>query len=731
MTLGESSTSKFQSKKFGTASGVMVPSILAILGAVMYLIVPKVLGGVGLIKMLGIILLAHSITIATAFSISAIATNINVKGGGLYYLISRSLGRAFGGSMGIQLFLAQTIAAAFYTIAFTKVFHELLTTVNIFIPERYLAMLCLVVFFLIVFRGAQFVIKIQYLILITILLSLVSIFLTPNINAINANLLGNHGISIPFWIAFALFFPAVTGIDAGVGMSGDLKTPRKSLVKGTFFSIILTMCIYVCLVIKLSYSILPIALSSDPLIIKNFALIPSLIYAGIMVATVSSALSCMMTAPRSLRAITEDEVIPKKCAILSKSIGKSTEPHYSLIVSFIIGEIVLFFGGLDIVSIIVSMFFLNVYGWINGAAFLENISKNPSYRPTFNAPWIISLYGMVTCYFVMYLFNPYIMLAGIAFQLLVFYVLTKNRTSIQIESVWEGVWFQIFRTVLNRIESTYKSKKNWRPTIVSFSLQEQNRNLMLSLIDSISSNRSIMKIYMLIKGNVSKKTLMKTEIEETTKEHIKENDLDIFPRVIITQDCKSTVETIIQSETIGNMSLNTVLLDYDEKIPLQDIANISFNLRKNFLILRNRAGISNFHKIDVWWKSPRNGNLALLIAYLVTHSNKWKENNPIIRIFHVVSNKKHYTLARERMNRMIAQSRIDNIEVHVIISKEYEFEKVIHENSAYSDLVIIGLSKHKKESVNKKSIERMKNFTSNLNASLIVNAHDEIDFKVN
>ena len=104
--------------KFNTFSGVFVPSVLAILGAVMYYIAPKVTGGLGLVQMVAVVVLAHSITIATAFSISSIATNIRVKGGGLYYLISRSLGTEFGGSIGIQLFLAQTIAVAFYTIAF-------------------------------------------------------------------------------------------------------------------------------------------------------------------------------------------------------------------------------------------------------------------------------------------------------------------------------------------------------------------------------------------------------------------------------------------------------------------------------------------------------------------------------------------------------------------------------------------------------------------------------------
>ena len=306
--------------KFGTVAGVMVPSILAILGAVMYLIVPKVLGGVGVFKMLGIVLLAHSITLATAFSISAIATNINVKGGGLYYLISRSLGRAFGGSMGIQLFLAQTIAAAFYTIAFTKVVHDLLVLVGIVLPENYLAMAFMLLFFLIVFKGAGFVIKIQYVILAIIILSLISIFLAPNAGTMDLNMLGTGGVAIPFWIAFALFFPAVTGIDAGVGMSGDLKNPRKSLVAGTFTSILLTMGVYILIIFKLASSADPTALSMDPLIITKIAFFSPLVYLGVIVATISSALSCMMTAPRSLRAITQDRVIPKRFNFLAKSI---------------------------------------------------------------------------------------------------------------------------------------------------------------------------------------------------------------------------------------------------------------------------------------------------------------------------------------------------------------------------------------------------------------------------
>ena len=143
---------RITNNKFNSFSGVFVPSTLAILGAVMYYIAPQVLGGVGLLRMLAIILIAHSITIASAFSIGAIATNIQVKGGGLYYLISRSLGREFGGSTGVMLYLAQTIASAFYAIAFSRAVVGILISFGIQANEVYITLAAYVTFFVIVFR---------------------------------------------------------------------------------------------------------------------------------------------------------------------------------------------------------------------------------------------------------------------------------------------------------------------------------------------------------------------------------------------------------------------------------------------------------------------------------------------------------------------------------------------------------------------------------------------------
>ncbi|MBR9706540.1 amino acid permease, partial [Candidatus Pacearchaeota archaeon] len=348
------------SKKFGTFAGVLMPSLLTILGAVMYFIVPQVLGGVGFTKTILIILIAHSVTIATAFSISAIATNIKVKGGGLYYLISRSLGSEFGGSLGIQLYLAQTIASSFYAIAFARGMTTILNYFGIAFPEAQIALVSILVFGVMVFIGAKFVIKIQYFILGAIILSLISIFLGPQTGGIETMFFTSG--AIPFWIAFAMFFPAVTGIDAGVGMSGDLKDPKKSLVRGTFLAIFITLGVYLALVIKLALSASPENLLTNPQVIQQVAIISPLVLLGIIMATSSSALSSLMTAPRCLVAMTEDKVLPKFFNFLGKKSGKNNEPRVALILSLIIGVAVILSGSLEYVSQVVSLFFLSVYG---------------------------------------------------------------------------------------------------------------------------------------------------------------------------------------------------------------------------------------------------------------------------------------------------------------------------------------------------------------------------------
>lgn len=98
--------------KFGWIQGVLVRCLLNIWGVILFIRLPWVIANAGIGLGFLIIILASVVTTITALSMSAICTNGEVKGGGTYYMISRSLGPEFGGSIGIIFAIANAVAIA-------------------------------------------------------------------------------------------------------------------------------------------------------------------------------------------------------------------------------------------------------------------------------------------------------------------------------------------------------------------------------------------------------------------------------------------------------------------------------------------------------------------------------------------------------------------------------------------------------------------------------------------
>jgi hypothetical protein len=111
--------------KFGWVEGVLIRCILNIFGVMIFLRISWIVGQAGVILMTVIILLATVVTLITALSTSAICTNGEIRGGGAYYLISRSLGPEFGGAIGIIFSFANAVAASMYVIGFSETLVDL------------------------------------------------------------------------------------------------------------------------------------------------------------------------------------------------------------------------------------------------------------------------------------------------------------------------------------------------------------------------------------------------------------------------------------------------------------------------------------------------------------------------------------------------------------------------------------------------------------------------------
>ncbi|MEM9979758.1 MAG: Na-K-Cl cotransporter, partial [Cyanobacteria bacterium P01_D01_bin.2] len=218
----------------GTFGGVFTPSILTILGVIMYLRFGWVVGQMGLINTLLIVTISTAITFITGLSISAIATDQVVRAGGAYYMISRSLGIETGGAVGIPLYFAQAFSVALYTIGFAEsvasAFPNLPITVTV------MALVTTVLVTALALKSADIAIKAQYVIMAAIIVSLVSLAFGSTAPPTELPAPADAG-NVSFWAVLAVFFPAVTGIMSGVNMSGDLKDPKKSIPLGTLAAV--------------------------------------------------------------------------------------------------------------------------------------------------------------------------------------------------------------------------------------------------------------------------------------------------------------------------------------------------------------------------------------------------------------------------------------------------------------------------------------------------------------
>ena len=401
-----------QKKSFGT-SAVFFTAISTILGAILFLRFGYGVGTLGFWGVILIILVGHLVTVPTALAISELATNKRVEGGGEYFIISRSFGLNIGATIGFALYLSQAISVAFYIIAFTEsfemLFNYIVTHYGFELPRQAISLPAMAgLSFLILKKGANMGVKTLYVIVTILGISLLMFFLgktdysgTSTFSLFTAEMRNMD----QFFFVFAIIFPAFTGMTAGVGLSGDLKDPSKSIPRGTTIATITGMIVYFFVSWKLASSVSEAEMINNQLIMGNVAIGGSIIIPiGLAASTLSSAIGSILVAPRTLQALAVDKSFPGKGVNnwLKANDEKKGEPVHTTIVTIIIAFVFVALGDVNIVARIISMFFMVTYGSLCLISFLNHFGSSPSYRPSFRSRWYFSLAGFLTSVYVMF-----------------------------------------------------------------------------------------------------------------------------------------------------------------------------------------------------------------------------------------------------------------------------------------------------------------------------------------
>jgi solute carrier family 12 (sodium/potassium/chloride transporter), member 2 len=452
---------KKKSTKFGAFNGVFIPTFLSIIGVILFLRLGYIVGSAGIVLTIAIILIAVSVTLATGLSLSSITTNIRIGAGGAYSIVSKTLGLEIGGSMGIPLYLAQVFSVTLYLFGFSEVWKFIFPTHNTLIVLG----ISFIILFLVTFISTKIAIKTQLLVFFTICVSLITIFISGNWfkNIGTTPLIGSFS-GISFWGLFALFFPAVTGIMAGVGLSGELQDPKKQIPKGLLWAIGFTTVIYIAVAIWLGLSANTSELIENNLIIVKLAFFGPIILAGILASTFSSALTTFVSAPRLLQSMAEKSLFPGSKYLTN---GSSTIPKKAILFTSVPIMLTLLLGNLNAVAPIITMFFLISYAIVNIVVFVEKSIGLVSFRPTLSIPKFVPLYGAITPLILMFMINVLAGFIALVFVFLSYLYLIKRKLKSTEGDIRSGLFVAFSewaaRKVLRLPES---SKHTWKPNVL-------------------------------------------------------------------------------------------------------------------------------------------------------------------------------------------------------------------------------------------------------------------------
>lgn len=707
----------------GTFGGVFTPSILTILGVIMYLRFGWVVGNVGLVGTLVIVTLATGITFLTGLSVASIATDQRVKTGGAYYMISRSLGIEAGGAVGIPLYIAQALSVALYTLGFAE------SVVNVFpvLDEKTIALITTAAVTLLALRSARAAIKVQYVIMAAIGVSLVSLAFGGSIEPGPVEI---EPVSrVGFWLVFAVFFPAVTGIMTGINMSGDLKNPSRSIPIGTLSAIAVGFIIYMIIPLFLVSRATPEQLISDPLIMRRISFWGDAIIMGVWGATLSSAVGSILGAPRVLQALARDGVIPKVFRILGQGSGPNDEPRIGTAFTFALAAGTIMLADLNIVAPILTMFFLTTYGVLNITAGLEGFLGNPSFRPKFRVHWLFSLAGAVGCTIVMFLINALATGAAITIVVIIYFWLERQ----EIKSAWgdvrTGIWLNLTRTGLLRLRQKTVDPKNWRPHLLVLSGAPTKRWHLIELASALSHNRALLTVSSVLTGD----SLSSRRIENMSTsvyEYLDKHGVQALVRIVTADDPFEGARQLVSTYGLGTLVPNSIVLGATEQLDHHEsycnmIAHF-YAAQRNTLIVRHneQRGFGARRHIDVWWGGRKgNGALMIILSWLLSTSIEWRGSKVTIKM--VVPTPAAAEGARVNLDEILLASRT-GARAEVLVSDGKPFWEIVKESSLSADLVFLGMAAPDDDFQSYYS--QLQERSSGLPTTVFVLAAEDIDF---
>jgi hypothetical protein len=404
-----------------------------------------------------------------------------------------------------------------------------------------------------------------------------------------------------------------------------------------------------------------------------------------------------MGAPRVLQALARDQIFPK-LRIFAVGSAKTNEPRAAIVLTFAIAQTAILLGDLDAIAPVITMFFMITYGMINLATFSESITHNPSYRPRFKfSHWSTALLGAVACVVVMFMMSPVWAATATVGIAALYWFIARKQVRARWGDVKHGVAFERARKNLLKLEDSAYHPKNWRPVILALSGGAWSRMYLAVYGHWLAAGHGVLTLAQIIVGDIGALLQRRRNHERMLQRFIQDERLEAFASVVVAPTLPDGIQALAQTSGVGAVRPNTVLIgwtgDPDRSEMFGTILrtlsglNLSIVAVKTTELEKENPWDVAHGTVDVWWRGQKNGDLMVLLAYLLTQNPEWRGRR--IRLLRVISSEAGREESKRHLDEMIEESRIQ-AKSKIIVSDSVP--AAIQRTSADAAVVLLGFT---------------------------------------
>ncbi len=664
-------------------------------GVILFLRLGVISSAVGIAPMLGIIGLSLVFMLITSISIAAVASSRDVGAGGVYYLISRTLGIECGSALGLALIICQICSMCLTVSGFSVLFHEIYPQFSITVIE----ITTIILLTLTAVISSNLALKTQGIIFAILIIAILNVFLGQNSQLPPMESIQPFYENLSFFGAFTLFYAALTGIEAGMALSGNLKTPVKSLLWGNVSSVIFAALTYGILVIFMHLNVSAYHLSTDPFVLVDFSYSKEIMYVGIFAATLSSALGSLMAAPRIMQIMAQDGVFPK---VFAKTYGKYQEPRLALFSMAFVTMLMVIYTHIDQIIPILSMICLISYSLLNFIAAINAYMNTVSWRPDFKLPYILPTIGFIMGLTMMFMINASLSILSIIIIMLFYIGFRLKSIDTSFSDLRNSIIFFLSRYALYNLSKREDNVLTWHPIAMLLAISPRQHMNLCKLIYSLTKHNGLFVFGSTLPDDTTPERLVTARL--AIENHFKKHKLKVLVEMQTSENTIDGFLNLVQSYGMGRIQPNTIFWPIIDNSDLNDdmlsLFSICYQHQKNIVLFKDSSNkkkknsilSKKINNVDIWWhaEARESFNVSLHLVSLLFDSNSW--HKPIMTIHASVNDHNAISDMQNHLQEFVSNSyHKAHVKVHIEPEGTNNFQSINNHNIS-TNLLFVPLS---------------------------------------